>query len=113
MRTDYGTRAILELAARYGDGPLQSAEIAQRQGIPEAYLEQLLTSLRKAGLVRSTRGPHGGHELARAPGEMTLLEVVSALEGPLGPDAPAGDGTAREVPSAGVIREVWGQVADA
>src|SRR6266545_992747 len=113
MRSDYGARAMIDLALRHGERPVQSADIAARQGIPEAYLEQLLTSLRKAGLVRSTRGPHGGHELARPPAEMTLLEVVSALEGPLGPDAPAGDGTPRELASAGVMREVWGQVVDA
>src|SRR5262245_28322897 len=99
MRSDYGARAMIDLALRYGDGPVQSADIAVRQGIPEAYLEQLLTALRKAGLVRSTRGPHGGHELARAPAEMSLLEVVSALEGPLGPDGPSTESAAREAPS--------------
>ena len=67
MRSDYGVRAVIDLARRFGDGPVQSAEIAARESIPEAYLEQLLTSLRKAGLVRSSRGPRGGHELAREP----------------------------------------------
>jgi Rrf2 family protein len=112
-RTDYGTRAILDLAARYGDGPVQSADIAARQGIPDSYLEQLLTSLRKAGLVRSTRGPHGGHELARTPGEMRLSDVVAALEGPLSvEDAPV-DPAKRHVPSSCVVRELWEDVARA
>ena len=113
MRTDYGTRAILDLAARYGEGPVQSADIAARQAIPEAYLEQLLTSLRKAGLVRSTRGPHGGHELARIPGDVTLCDVVIALEGPLTLENQSHDLGTRDVASACVIRDVWSQVAGA
>src|SRR5690348_15548034 len=113
MRSDYGVRAIIDLARRFGDGPVQSAEIAARQAIPEAYLEQLLTSLRKAGLVRSTRGPHGGHELARSPAEMRLAAVVAALEGPFATDNPALDPATRDVASARLIREVWGDVTRA
>jgi len=112
-RTDYGTRAILDLAVHYGEGPVQSADIAARQAVPEAYLEQLLTSLRKAGLIRSTRGPHGGHELTRPPGDLTLSDVVTALEGPFTVDNPALDPATRDVPSACVIREMWAQVANA
>lgn len=82
MRSDYGARAIIDLARHYGQGPIQSADIAARQQVPEAYLEQLLTTLRKAGLIRSTRGPHGGHELARPPSEITFGEVIASLEGP-------------------------------
>jgi Rrf2 family protein len=85
MRSDYGARAIIDLARYFGQGPIQSADIAGRQAIPEAYLEQLLTTLRKSGLIRSTRGPHGGHELARQPAEIRLSEVIAALEGPLVP----------------------------
>ena len=63
---DYGIRALIELAHHHGrPGPLQSSEIAARQGIPEAYLEQLLTILRRAGFIRSVRGPQGGHALIR------------------------------------------------
>src|SRR3954466_15511607 len=113
MRTHYGARAILELGFRYGEGPAQSADIAERQAIPDAYLEQLLTSLRKAGLVRSTRGPHGGHELTRPPAEVTLRDVVTALEGPFTVEDPSSDPATRDVPSACVIREVWGQVVQA
>src|SRR4051812_50020579 len=67
MRSDYGGRALLYLAERYGQGPVQSAEIAARQNIPETYLEQLLVVLRRAGLVRSLRGPAGGDKLGRPP----------------------------------------------
>jgi Rrf2 family protein len=81
---DYGIRALIELAHRYGDArPTQSAEIAARQRIPESYLEQLLTTLRRAGFIRSVRGPQGGHALLRSPGEIAVSEVIEALEGPL------------------------------
>lgn len=84
-RTDYGVRALLDLAEHSGQGPIQSAEIASRQDIPEAYLEQLLGTMRKAGLIRSTRGPQGGHTLAVAPDQITLADVLLALEGPPAP----------------------------
>ena len=85
MRSDYGAHAVIELARRAGQGPVQCAEIAASQKIPEAYLDQLLSSLRRAGIVRSVRGPHGGHELARDPRQLTLGDVVTALEGPVVP----------------------------
>ena len=85
MRSDYGAHAVIELARRFGEGPVQSAEIAARQKIPEAYLDQLLCALRRAGIVRSVRGPHGGHELARPPSNLTLGDIVTALEGPVVP----------------------------
>jgi Rrf2 family protein len=80
-RADYGVRALFELARRAGKGPTQSRDIAARQAIPEAYLHQLLGALNRAGLVRSTRGPLGGHEIARDPAEVTLWDVFVALEG--------------------------------
>ena len=85
MRSDYGAHAVIELARRYGRGPVQCAEIAASQKIPEAYLDQLLSGLRRVGIVRSIRGPHGGHELARDPRTLTLGDVVTALEGPVVP----------------------------
>ncbi len=86
-RSDYGLRALIELAGNYGGGPLQSSEIALRRHIPEQYLDQLLTTLRKAGFIRSVRGPAGGHELLRHPSEITVREVIQALEGSLSPVA--------------------------
>ena len=80
-RADYGVRALFDLAQRYGQGPVQSRDIASRQMVPEAYLHQVLGALNRAGLVRSTRGPLGGHELARAPEEITLWNVLSVLDG--------------------------------
>jgi Rrf2 family protein len=83
MKGDYGVRALIDLALHYGHGPVQSAEIAQRQHIPEPYLDQLLTTLRKAGFIHSRRGPQGGHALARDPNMITFAEVITALEGSL------------------------------
>ncbi len=85
MKTDYGIRALTDLAERYGEGPITSASIAARQGIPEPFLDQLMTTLRKAGIVHSLRGPQGGHQLARPPAEVTMVQVVLALEGSLAP----------------------------
>ena len=81
-RADYGVRALFDLALRYGQGPVQSRDIAMRQNIPEAYLHQVLGALNRAGLVRSTRGPLGGHELAQTPADITLWDVLVVLDGP-------------------------------
>lgn len=81
MKTEYGFRAILELAANAGRGSMQSAEIARRQSIPGPFLDQVLMTLRRAGLVTSTRGPHGGHALARRAEQIRLDEVIECLEG--------------------------------
>ena len=81
MKVDYGVRALVELAGHYGERPLQTAEIASRQAIPEAYLDQLLTTLHKFGLIRSRRGPQGGHTLAKDPMDIDLGMVMATLEG--------------------------------
>ncbi len=88
---DYGVRALIDLALHEGEGPVQRAEIARRRRIPESYLDQLLAQLRRAGFVRSTRGPGGGHELAMPPGEICLLHVLETLEGSLAPLGCLGD----------------------
>ena len=80
MKVDYGVRALVELALHYGDGPVQTAVIAYRQGIPEAYLDQLMTSLNKFGFVHSRRGPQGGHALAMDPKDIDLSMVMERLD---------------------------------
>jgi Rrf2 family protein len=109
MRSDYGARALLYLAERYGQGPVQSAEIAARQCLPEAYLEQLLTVLRRAGLIRSIRGPAGGHLLARPPSEVRLGEVIVALDGPT-PTLPCVDENGCRISPRCALAEVWRDV---
>ncbi|WP_022853299.1 RrF2 family transcriptional regulator [Thermodesulfatator atlanticus] len=80
-RSRYGTRMMLELAANYEKGPLQIGEISRRQNLSVKYLEQLIIPLKKAGLIKSIRGPKGGHMLNKPPGEITIWEIVSVLEG--------------------------------
>ncbi len=82
-RGQYGTRAVLELALRYGTGPVQVRDIAERQEISERYLENILNSLRKHGIVASVRGANGGYQLNRDPSLITVGDVIRALEGPL------------------------------
>ena len=110
---DYGVRALVELAHHYGEGPVQSAEIAARQEIPEPYLDQLLTSLRRAGFIRSVRGPQGGHALIHEPREVNLGQVVVALEGSLAAIACVDDPDACTKEGGCVQREVWERVRDA
>ena len=66
-RGEYGVRLMVELARHHGSGPVSLSEMAEHEDLPRPYLEQLVVSLREAGLVTSTRGAHGGYELARAP----------------------------------------------
>ena len=80
MKVDYGVRALMELALRYDGGPVQTADIAYRQGIPESYLDQLMTVLNKFGFVTSRRGPQGGHRLARDPSDINLGMVMKTLD---------------------------------
>ena len=78
-KSEYGVRVMVQLARRRGKGPVPLAEVAQAENLPLAYLEQLVSRLRKAELVSSTRGAHGGYELTREPAAITMAEVVHAL----------------------------------
>ncbi len=105
---DYTLRALLELADNYSQGePLQGRQIAASQNVPERYLEQLLATLRRAGLVRSQRGARGGYLLARDPQEISLLEVLDSLQG-----LDSQGETSPQLTLEGlVIREVWQEVS--
>lgn len=81
----YGVTAMYELALHFGQGPLPLKSVAEKQNISEAYLEQLMGSLRRAGFVRSVRGSQGGYELTKDPGSITVGDVIRALEGPIAP----------------------------
>jgi Rrf2 family transcriptional regulator, cysteine metabolism repressor len=105
---EYGLRALFDLAQRYGGGPIQSHDIHRRQGIDENYLNQILIVLRKAGLIESVRGPSGGHRLARPPAQISLLEALIALEGPLLSADSGRDGPAPSEPiDRELMRDVW------
>ncbi len=113
MKADYAVRALMDLAQHYGEGLIQSSDIASRQGIPEPYLDQLLTMVRKAGFIRSTRGPQGGHALAKPPSDISLGAVITAMEGSLAPiDCVDEAGSCTRV-STCAQREVWQAVAQA
>jgi Rrf2 family protein len=83
---DYAVRAMLELARHYGSGRRKARQISAVMDVPERYLPQILALLVRRGLLVATAGPDGGYELARAPAEITLLEVVEAAEGPIAAD---------------------------
>ena len=84
---DYGVRAMIDLARLNTGNPIARSAIATRRQIPEAYLDQLLGLLRRAGFINSVRGPGGGHSLAVDPKEITLFALLETLEGSLSPMA--------------------------
>jgi Rrf2 family protein len=82
-KADYAVRAVVELAGGSQESPRKVDEVAQAQHIPLSFLENILTQLRSAGIVRSQRGPEGGYWLANPPEEVNLAQVIRAVEGPL------------------------------
>jgi Rrf2 family protein len=82
-KADYAVRAIIELADSSQDSPRKVDEVAQAQNIPVSFLENILTQLRSSGIVRSQRGPEGGYWLAHPADEVTLAQIIRAVEGPL------------------------------
>jgi Rrf2 family protein len=82
-KADYAVRAAVELAAAGGEHPVKAEAIARAQAIPPAFLDHILGSLRQAGIVESRRGADGGHRLARPATEVTLADVLRAIDGPL------------------------------
>jgi Rrf2 family cysteine metabolism transcriptional repressor len=86
-KSPYALRALVELH-RHGDAvPVPIAELARRREIPVQFLEQLFATLRRAGVLRSQRGVKGGYSFARSPAEVSVLEIVELLDGPIGPGA--------------------------
>ena len=85
LGTEYGLRALMELAARRDSGPVSAREIARTQSIPMRFLEHQLAALHRAGLIESQRGASGGYSLARIPDQIRIADAIEALEGPLAP----------------------------
>jgi Rrf2 family protein len=106
-KVDYALRASIELAGAASDGPVKGERIAQAQEIPLKFLENILVDLKHAGIVRSQRGVEGGYWLARPADEVTIADVVRAVEGPianvrgLGPEKVEYSGSAER------LRDVW------
>ena len=105
-KVDYARRAVIELAAT-GDSPVKGERIAQAQEIPLKFLENILGDLRHAGIVRSQRGVDGGYWLGKSPDEITVAEVVRAVEGPIANVRGVGPETVEYVGSAERLRDVW------
>lgn len=80
-RSRYGTRMLLDIILHGDDGPVRIGEISKRQGVSVKYLEKLIRPLKRANYIKSRRGPKGGHMLSRAPGDITVGEIVRLLEG--------------------------------
>ncbi|HET6505944.1 MAG TPA: Rrf2 family transcriptional regulator [Baekduia sp.] len=83
-KSPYALKALTELGRQGGEAPVPIGELARRRGIPVQFLEQLFAVLRRAGLLKSQRGVKGGYSFAKPPSEITVLEIVELLDGPLG-----------------------------
>jgi Rrf2 family protein len=108
-KSEYALLALLELATHYHQGePLQIRQIAALQNIPDRYLEQLLATLRRGGIIRSQRGAKGGYVLVREPREITVLDVVIALEGLNSqPGDKSASAKSTQSVEGSVIAEIW------
>lgn len=102
----YGLTIMIELAKHYGEGPTPLRQIAAEKELSEAYLEQLVSPLRNAGLVKSVRGAYGGYMLAHKPADISAADVIRVLEGPIQPVEGIEN---EEAPQ----RELWGRIRDA
>lgn len=91
-RSEYGLRMMMDLARAYGKGPQPLTAVASHEALPVAYLEQLAAKLRRAGLVVSHQGTHGGYELSRRPDHISVGDVMRVLEGPISPMVCATEG---------------------
>ncbi len=112
-RGRYGTRALLELALHYGEGPVPLKDIAHSQQISLQYLEHIITPLVAAGIVLSIRGPRGGVSLAKPPEAIRLSGVIQLLEGSIAPVACVSDPKYCSRSDFCVTRDIWGELKKA
>ena len=106
-KADYAVRAVVELASSSQRSPRKVDEVARAQAIPLSFLENILTQLRSSGIVRSQRGPEGGYWLAKPPAELSLAQVIRAVEGPLVGVRGQRPEEVEYVGSAESLKEVW------
>ena len=112
-RSRYGTRMVLNLAENYDEGPVQIGQIAKHLDVSVKYLEQLIIPLKKADLIKSVRGPKGGHKLAKSPEEVTVGEVVKILEGGIDLSDCISDPEVCNNTNSCVTRSIWQEATDA
>jgi Rrf2 family cysteine metabolism transcriptional repressor len=110
LRATYGIMAAVDLAMHLGTAPVQAKAIARRQAIPARFLEQVLHGMKKAGLVSSLRGAQGGYVLSKKPSEVSIVEILEALDGPLLPLSGGGVQTRRLSKPELLLGKVWEQV---
>jgi len=106
-KVDYALRAVVELAAAGSEHPVKGERLAQAQEIPLKFLENILSELRHAGIVRSQRGVEGGYWLARPAGEISVADVIRAVEGPLANVRGVGPEQVEYEGAAASLRDVW------
>ncbi len=109
----YGTRAMLDLALHYGDGPILLKDVARRQEVSERYLEQVVTPLKLAGLLTSVRGAGGGFTLAKPPSQIRLSEIIQAVEGSIAPVDCVDDPQICPRADSCVTRDIWTEMKQA
>tara|TARA_B100000315_G_scaffold225997_1_gene232629 strand:+ start:5471 stop:5929 length:459 start_codon:yes stop_codon:yes gene_type:complete len=117
IKGEYGVLAVLELAFNCNRGPLQVRAIARKQNIPHRFLEQVMSALKRNGLVRGIRGAQGGYLLAKSSDEIFVGDIIEAIDGPITPMACVGNGTAgmcwQEIdPKLCAVHGVWSDVKD-
>jgi Rrf2 family protein len=109
----YATRAMLDLALHFGEGPILVKDISRRQEVSDRYLEQILTPLKASGLLRAFRGSRGGFALAKEPSEIKLIEIVQIVEGSTAPVDCVDDAQICTRSESCVTRDVWIELKNA
>jgi Rrf2 family protein len=108
-KTRYGVRALFDIAFHNAGGPTQARDIARRQEVPLRYLEQIFQELRRANLVEAKRGPKGGYSLSRPPEQITLGDVLRAVQGPI--SLLADEDSAEQNKPKAVAASIWKELA--
>jgi Rrf2 family protein len=113
---EYGIMAVLDLALANGADPVQAKAIADRQGIPLRFLEQILSALKHAGLVESSRGAHGGYRLMKPAEDIRVGDVIQAVDGPIAAHTRTlprhGSGNGHRADHGSIVQGVWKEVKD-
>jgi Rrf2 family transcriptional regulator, cysteine metabolism repressor len=113
LRSTYGIMAAVDLAMQPGSTPIQAKAIARRQGIPARFLEQVLHAMKKAGLVSSLRGAQGGYILSKKPSDVSVAEILEALEGPFLRVTEVNGRLHQGAKSEALLANVWDRVHEA
>ena len=116
LKSEYAILALLDMGLNADKGPVHVRAIANRRSIPVKFLEQVMSSLKKAGLVESIRGAQGGYVLSRPPHQITLADIVEAIEGPIAPMDCVGEGKeyrCKYITGGCALKDVWEDVKKA